>query len=73
MPVRPGWHDSYWKSLDKETARKIRSTCPRCGSSKTYYNEQFKTWRWSKCEYIFVIKEIGDKVPWWKRLFRRGN
>ena len=73
MPIRPGWHDEYWKKLDKETARKIRTTCPRCGSSKTYYNEQFKTWRCGKCEYIFVIKELSDKTPWWKRLFRRGN
>jgi len=73
MPIRPGWHDSYWKSLDKETARKIRSTCPRCGSSKTYYNEQFRNWRCGKCEYIFVVKGLGDKVPWWKRLFRIGS
>ena len=25
MPIRPGWHDEYWKKLDKETARKIRT------------------------------------------------
>ena len=69
MPTRPGWHDAYWRSLDKETARKIRTTCPRCGSAKTYYSEQFKTWRCGKCEYVFVIKGFGDEVPRWKRLF----
>ena len=72
MPVRPGWHDDYWKNMDKETARKIRTTCPRCGSSRTYYNEQFQTWRCSKCEHIFVVKGL-DKVPWWRRLFGRGG
>ncbi|MDP6043331.1 MAG: hypothetical protein QGG79_01140 [Dehalococcoidales bacterium] len=71
MPVRPGWHDDYWKSLDKETQRRIRTTCPRCGSAKTFYNEQFKNWRCGKCEHIFVIKGYGDKPPWWQRLFRR--
>ena len=68
MPGRPGWHDDYWKKLDRETARKIRTTCPRCGSAKTYYNKQFKTWRCGKCEYIFSVKGL-DNVPWWKRLF----
>ncbi len=26
MPVRPSWHDDYWKQLDKETAKKMRIT-----------------------------------------------
>ncbi len=71
MPARPGWHDEYWKKMDPETQRRIRSTCPRCGSSKTSYNTQFKTWRCGKCEHIFVVKGLGDDAPWWKRLFRR--
>ena len=70
MPGRPGWHDDYWKKLDRETARKIRTTCPRCGSAKTYYNKQFETWRCGKCEYVFSVKGL-DNVPWWKRLFRK--
>jgi len=70
MPGRPGWHDDYWKKLDRETARKIRTTCPRCGSAKTYYSEQFKTWRCGKCEYVFSVKGLDD-VSWWKRLFRK--
>ena len=73
MPIRPQWHDEYWEKLDKETARRIRTTCPRCGSSKTYYNKQFETWRCGKCEHIFVIKGLGDKAPWWKRLFGRSD
>ena len=71
MPGRPGWHDSYWKRLDKETARRMRTACPRCGSTRTSYNEQFLTWRCGKCEHIFTVKGYGDKPPWWKRLFRR--
>ena len=72
MPVRPGWHDDYWKNMDKETARKIRTTCPRCGSARTHFNEQFETWRCGKCEHIFVVKGL-DKAPWWKRLLGRGD
>ncbi|MFH1169341.1 MAG: hypothetical protein V1691_01470 [Chloroflexota bacterium] len=71
MPARPSWRDEYWKKMDRETERKIRSMCPRCGSSNTYYNLQFKTWRCGRCENIFFVKGLGDAVPWWKRLFRR--
>ncbi|MFC2063435.1 hypothetical protein ACFLS8_05805 [Chloroflexota bacterium] len=53
MPIRPSWHDEYWKGLDKETASKIRTTCPRCGSSKTYYNKQFRTWRCGDKSFLF--------------------
>ncbi len=73
MPIRPGWHDEYWKKLDKETAKKIRTTCPHCGSANTYYNKQYQTWRCGRCEYSFVVEGIGDKAPWWKRLFGRGG
>ena len=73
MPVRPQWHDDYWKKLDKDIARKIRTTCPRCGSSNTYYNEQYKVWRCGKCEASFAVKGLGDKASWWKRLFDRGS
>ena len=69
MPSRPGWYDRYWRNMDKETEARIRTTCPRCGSSRTYYNEQFRTWRCGKCEHIFIIKGLGERNPWWKRLF----
>jgi len=69
MPTRPGWYDRYWKSMDRETEKKIRTTCPRCGSARTYYNEQFGTWRCGRCEHIFVIKGLGKRLPWWKRVF----
>ncbi len=72
MPGRPGWHDAYWKRLDEETARKIRTTCPRCGSSNTYYNEQFRTWRCGRCEYIFTVKGLDHDKPWWKRILGRS-
>ena len=71
MPGRPGWHDEYWDQMDKETARKIRSTCPRCGSSNTYFNKQYGTWRCGKCEHTFVIQGFEDNKPWWKKIFKR--
>lgn len=72
MPTRPGWDPDYWKNLDKETARKIRSTCPKCGSSDTFYNKQYGNWRCGKCEHIFTVEGLDDDDrPWWKRLFRR--
>ena len=71
MPGRPGWHDEYWDQMDKETAKKIRSTCLRCGSSNTYYNKQYGTWRCGKCEHTFVIQGFDDNIPWWKKLFKR--
>ncbi|MEE8418996.1 MAG: hypothetical protein V3S02_02665 [Dehalococcoidales bacterium] len=71
VPVRPGWHDDYWKNLDKETARKIRTTCPRCGSANTDYNKQYGTWRCGKCEHIFTVSGYGETKPWWKRLLGR--
>ena len=73
MAGRPGWQDAYWENLDKETAKKLRTLCPRCGSSNTYYNEQFKVWRCGKCEASFTVKGLDDKSPWWKRIFRRGK
>jgi ribosomal protein S27AE len=71
MPGRPGWNDEYWETLDRETARKIRTTCPRCGSSRTYYNKQFKNWHCGKCEHTFFIEGFDEKEPWWKRLFKK--
>ena len=69
MGGRPGWHDEYWDKMDKETARRIRSTCPRCGSSNTFYNKQYGTWSCGKCEHTFVVRGLEDKKPWWKRIF----
>ncbi len=70
MPIRPSWSDEYWKKLDKETAEKIRTTCPRCGTSNTYYNQRYQAWQCGKCEYSFVVKgiRISDR-PWWERIF----
>lgn len=73
MPVRPSWSDEYWKQLDKETAKKIRTTCPRCGSANTHYNQQYKSWRCGRCEHSFTVSGLDDKAPWWKRLFGRGD
>ncbi len=77
MPVRPGWTDDYWKRLDKETSRKLRTGCPRCGSTKTHFNEQYGAWRCGRCEHSFVVEGIGgsrqDGRPWWKRLLGRGH
>jgi len=74
MPVRPGWSDDYWKRMDKETSRKLRTSCPRCGSTSTYFNEQYETWRCGRCENSFVVEGVGrDGRPWWKRLFGRGR
>jgi len=72
MPVRPSWHEDYWKKLDKKTAVKLRTTCPRCGSANTYFNKQYKVWRCGKCEHSFTVEGIGDKVPFGKCMFRRG-
>ena len=71
MSSRPGWNDEYWKKLDKETARKLRTSCPRCGSADSYYNKQHRTWSCGECEHAFVVEGFEDKVPWWKRLFWR--
>ena len=72
MPGRPGWHDEYWRNLDKETARKIRTTCPKCGSANTFYNKQYRNWRCGRCEHIFIVQGYDDDArPWWRRLFRR--
>ena len=73
MPIRPGWYDGYWNKMDKETAKKVRTTCPKCGSAETYYNQQFRNWRCVKCENSFAVEGVGCKVPWWKRLFGRES
>jgi len=71
MPIRPGWYEDYWENLDKKTAKKIRTTCPRCGSANTYFNKQYGVWRCGKCENSFTVEGIDEKKPWWKRLFGR--
>ena len=73
MPIRRSWSDEYWQRLDKETAKKIRTTCPRCGSSNTYYSERFRTWRCGKCEYSFVVEGLNNRTPWWRRLLGGGK
>jgi len=47
----------------------MRTTCPKCGSDRTYYNEMFKVWRCAVCEHSFVVKGVPIGPPWWKRLF----
>jgi ribosomal protein L37AE/L43A len=69
MPSRQNWYDDYWKNLDKKTERKLRTTCPQCGSANTYYNKLFGTWRCQNCEHSFVVTGVGGK-PWWRRLLR---
>jgi len=71
MPIRPSWYEDYWDKQDKDVSDKVRTTCPRCGSSRTYYNQQYQVWRCGRCEHSFVIEGMGRR-PWWKRLFRRG-
>ncbi len=68
MPSRPEWYDEHWKNVDKATAKKIRTTCPRCGSDKTYYNAKFKVWRCGACEHSFSIKGVRGGRPWWDKL-----
>jgi ribosomal protein L37AE/L43A len=72
MPIRPGWYEDYWKSMDRKTSARIRTTCPRCGSAKTYYNTQYQTWRCGRCEHSFVVEGFTQKRPWWKRLLGRS-
>lgn len=69
MGSRPGWNKDYWQKLDKETEKKLRTSCPKCGSTNTYYNKQFGTWRCGKCEHSYFVAGYGNKVPFWKRLF----
>jgi len=71
MPIRPSWYEDYWEKQDKNVSNKIRTTCPRCGSSRTYYNQQYQVWRCGRCEHSFVIEGLKGR-PWWKRFFRRG-
>jgi len=68
MPSRPGWYRDYWEKVDKQTAKKIRTLCPHCGSGKTYYNARFKIWRCGACEHSFYIKGVYDNRPWWEKL-----
>ncbi len=72
MPGRANWYDDYWKNLDEAAARRLRTRCPRCGSTKTYYNQQYGTWRCGRCEHSFHVQGVKDKRPWWKRWFGRG-
>ncbi len=69
MPSRPSWNEEYWQKLDRDTARKVRTVCPKCGSEKTYYNEKFKIWRCAVCEHSWTLKGVGSGVPWWRRLW----
>jgi ribosomal protein L37AE/L43A len=73
MPGRPGWYEENWRRMDKDTVRKIRTTCPKCGSDKTYYNEKFKVWRCGSCEHSFTVKGLPSEKPWWKRWLMRGE
>lgn len=71
MPARPGWYKENWRRMDKDTARKMRTTCPKCGSERTYYNEKFKVWRCAVCEHTFTVKGVRAGTPWWKKLFKK--
>jgi ribosomal protein L37AE/L43A len=69
MSKRPGWYPDYWKKVDKKTAKKMRTLCPRCGSDKTYYNAKFKIWRCGACEHSFMVKGVKEGHNWFQRLF----
>jgi ribosomal protein L37AE/L43A len=71
MPVRPGWYDEHWKKIDKKTQERIRTTCPKCGSSETYYNKHFQVWRCANCENSFRVQGYSGDKPWWKRILGR--
>jgi len=73
MPFRPSWREDYWRKINKKTATKMRTTCPRCWSANTYYNQQYKAWRCGKCENSFIVEGVSGKAPWWKRIFGGGN
>ncbi|MEW6034523.1 MAG: hypothetical protein AB1603_06690 [Chloroflexota bacterium] len=64
---RPWWQDSYWKRLQSQQSRRVRSTCPFCGSDKVYYNERFRVWRCGACERSFSLKGMGG--GWWRRMW----
>ena len=72
MPIRPSWYEDYWDKQDKNVSNKVRTTCPRCGSSRTYFNQQYHVWRCGRCEHSFIIEGLKGRRPWWKRLFGRG-
>ena len=72
MPIRPSWYQDYWDKQDKNVSNKVRTTCPRCGSSRTYFNQQYQVWRCGRCEHSFIIEGLKGRRPWWKRLFGRG-
>ena len=55
---RPWWQDDYWKKMDWRQERRMRTTCPFCGSDRTYYNEKFRTWKCLKCEKPFVVEDL---------------
>ena len=55
---RPWWHDDYWKKVDWRQERRMRTTCPFCGSDRTYYNDTYKTWKCLKCEKSFVVEDL---------------
>jgi uncharacterized protein YkwD/ribosomal protein L37AE/L43A len=53
MPKR---EDEYWAAR-----REPRGTplCPRCGSTKVYYNRHYRSWRCGRCEYSFPMPSYG--------------
>ncbi len=71
MSPRPNWYDNYWEKIDPKTEKKLRTMCPRCGSSETYYNKRYSVWRCANCEHAFRIEGLGERKNWWRRLFRR--
>lgn len=55
---RPWWRDDYWKKMDWRQERRMRTTCPFCGSGRTYYNEKYRTWKCLECEKSFVVEDL---------------
>ena len=44
--------------MDWRQERRTRTTCPFCGSDRTYYNENYKTWKCLKCEKSFDVENL---------------
>ncbi len=53
MPKR---EDEYWAAQKESRGAPL---CPRCGSTKVYYNRHYRSWRCGRCEYSFPTPSYG--------------
>jgi hypothetical protein len=50
---------------ERRRARKgktVKKLCPKCKSSKIYYNPHFQSWKCVKCEHSFTLE--GGRSLW---------